>query len=124
MIYSIALSKASDWLAVSSDKGTVHVFAIADNVHTTATTAKPREPSPADASPQRHNPTSMFSMVKVRSPPTCQHALGCLCWPGTNRGWYWWGMVGHARAAPLCRRHTLAGLNTCQRLPACRHQQC
>jgi hypothetical protein len=73
MIYSIALSKASDWLAVSSDKGTVHVFALADNVHTTASPAEPREPIPADASPQRHNPTSMFSMVKVSAPSRDLH---------------------------------------------------
>lgn len=31
-IYSLALSRSCEWLAVSSDKGTVHVFALEDQV--------------------------------------------------------------------------------------------
>ena len=38
-IFSIALSKNCDWLAVSSGKGTVHVFALAEAV---AAVANPR----------------------------------------------------------------------------------
>ncbi|KAG1669019.1 hypothetical protein FOA52_000613 [Chlamydomonas sp. UWO 241] len=35
-VYSLALSRASEWLAVSSHKGTVHVFSLAAPVHTHA----------------------------------------------------------------------------------------
>ncbi len=34
-IYSLALSRHCEWLALSSSRGTVHVFALAPAVHTT-----------------------------------------------------------------------------------------
>eukprot|EP00877_Chromochloris_zofingiensis_P013096 jgi/Chrzof1/803/Cz01g29120.t1 len=84
-IYSIAMSPNCDWLAVSSDKGTVHVFSLANNVQTMASdkveaatnsanpmlnggpaspTALPGGSDGASTSGPRHNPTSVFSMVK------------------------------------------------------------
>jgi len=80
-IHSIAFSKNSDWLAVSSDKNTVHVFALGPQVVTAlhdGDAPKLAEPTPAGsvaamapkpASQQgRQNPTSMLSsLVKVRS---------------------------------------------------------
>lgn len=67
VIYSVALSKGSEWLAVSSDKGTVHVFALADNVHTNSVTTEAKEATAMEGA-VRQNPTSMFSMVKSLVP--------------------------------------------------------
>lgn len=76
-IHSIAFSKHCDWLAVSSDKGTVHIFALGPNVVTGSDESDPAkvDPAPAGAAaadtawpPGRHNPTSMLSnWVKVRA---------------------------------------------------------
>mmetsp|Transcript_33440 Transcript_33440/g.73944 ORF Transcript_33440/g.73944 Transcript_33440/m.73944 type:complete len:382 (+) Transcript_33440:4009-5154(+) len=75
-IYSLALSRTCDWLAVSSDKGTVHVFALSENVHTGQDeVARPPSAGGVDAGVAagangdasfsgRTNPTSIFSMVK------------------------------------------------------------
>jgi len=87
-IHSIAFSKHCDWLAVSSDKGTVHVFALGPNVVTGSDDSDPNKapdgPAAGAAAVQqqqqqggglgapggggvRHNPTSMISnLVKVR----------------------------------------------------------
>ncbi|KAF5836362.1 WD40-repeat-containing domain protein [Dunaliella salina] len=85
VVHSLAFSRGCEWLAVSSDKSTVHVFALAEGVATNmqigANSAGPmnfQEDSlhnrqdglaahyPASSSPpQRSNPTSLFSMVKV-----------------------------------------------------------
>ncbi|KAF6264637.1 WD40-repeat-containing domain protein [Scenedesmus sp. NREL 46B-D3] len=92
-IHSIAFSKHCDWLAVSSDKGTVHVFALGPNVVTgsdesdpakaaaaatdssqAGSTAAMQRPGPAAAAAPaglngngqqqgRHNPTSMLSSL-------------------------------------------------------------
>jgi hypothetical protein len=94
-IHSIAFSKHCEWLAVSSDKGTVHVFALGPNVITGSDESDPAKaaaageslPAGAAAAAQligaaaaaapagvngagqqqgRHNPTSMLSsIVKV-----------------------------------------------------------
>ncbi len=87
-IYSLALSKHCEWLALSSDKGTVHVFALSPAVSTAAAAAAGEEGkragSPdggalAPAGPKgggdgdgaalqpapRQNPTSLLSIVKV-----------------------------------------------------------
>lgn len=72
-IHSLAFSKHCDWLAVSSDKGTVHIFALGPNVVTGSDESDPAkvDPAPAGAAadaggPGRHNPTSLLSnWVKV-----------------------------------------------------------
>lgn len=85
-IHSIAFSKHCDWLAVSSDKGTVHVFALGPTVVTGTDDSDPNKLDGAAAAaalqqqqqqPQqaqqagaagggRANPTSMISnLVKV-----------------------------------------------------------
>lgn len=86
-IYSLAFSGGCEWLALTSDKGTVHVFALSAAVAThgaTTSTAVPDQEAAAykggqQASPgqpagssspasggggQRQNPTSMLSFVK------------------------------------------------------------
>lgn len=89
-IHSIAFSKHCDWLAVSSDKGTVHVFALGPNVVTGSDDSDPNKapdgPAAGAAAVQqqqqqggglgapggggvRHNPTSMISnLVKSYVP--------------------------------------------------------
>lgn len=64
LIYSIALSKCCQWLAVSSDKGTIHVFALNKDPGNNAHNTPPQLKSAADT-PERINPTSMLSVVKV-----------------------------------------------------------
>lgn len=96
-IHSLALSRNCEWLAVSSDKGTVHVFALSENVATQSEEAQATNGSSADAgtydsdgkaassgntngggtSPaaaSRHNTTSMFKIVKVGSTNTEQQS--------------------------------------------------
>lgn len=66
-IFSLALSRQCEWLAVSSDKGTVHVFALADQVTTKTDGDQGRNVTvlAAEKAPQpRSNPTSLFSAVK------------------------------------------------------------
>ncbi|KAG2497893.1 hypothetical protein HYH03_004159 [Edaphochlamys debaryana] len=85
-IYSLALSRNCDWLALSSDKGTVHVFALSSQVAVGAPGGKgeaQRSDSGEDlaagagpgsqggeagkgsgATPPRQNPTSFLSIVK------------------------------------------------------------
>ncbi|GAX83502.1 hypothetical protein CEUSTIGMA_g10927.t1 [Chlamydomonas eustigma] len=90
-IYSLALSRGSEWLAVSSHKGTVHIFSLAQSIHTGATASNgssgavtvseeagsrgPDSSLSAGAASSsgvseggiaggRSNPTSIFSMVK------------------------------------------------------------
>jgi hypothetical protein len=48
-IHSIAFSKHCDWLAVSSDKGTVHVFALGPNVVTGSEESDPAKAAAAAA---------------------------------------------------------------------------
>eukprot|EP00878_Enallax_costatus_P022771 GHUV01024181.1.p1 GENE.GHUV01024181.1~~GHUV01024181.1.p1 ORF type:complete len:130 (+),score=32.59 GHUV01024181.1:849-1238(+) len=82
-IHSIAFSKHCDWLAVSSDKGTVHIFALGPNVVTGSDESDLAkvDPAPAgaaaDAAGQgRQNPTSMISSwVKVRTTAGCPVSL-------------------------------------------------
>jgi hypothetical protein len=73
-IYSLAFSKDCAWLAVSSDKGTVHVFAL--NAPGSAPTAV-EEAASSSGSPgssdgaakgKGQNPTSMLSFVKSMVP--------------------------------------------------------
>jgi hypothetical protein len=89
-IHSIAFSQHCDWLAVSSDKGTVHIFALCPSVVTGSDDSDPNKATdgPTAAAQQqqqqqqqlqlqqqqqqgaagggRHNPTSMISnLVKV-----------------------------------------------------------
>ena len=67
-IYSIAFSRGErpQWLALSSDKGTVHVFSL-----------DPRQAvpevrnGPSDAGAGQRNPVSPFSFVSVRTLPAC-----------------------------------------------------
>lgn len=64
-IFSIALSKNCEWLAVSSDKGTVHVFALGPNVVINSEySTKPATDTSATNAANQKNPTSLFSMVK------------------------------------------------------------
>ncbi len=89
-IYSLALSRNCDWLALTSDKGTVHVFALSPTVALTPGAkpgAVPEDPQRVSApegtpvthgingggegganaaTPPRQNPTSFLSIVKVR----------------------------------------------------------
>lgn len=66
MIYSLALSKGCEWLAVSSDKGTVHVFALNDALRTGRETARHPNGTNTDCSTSSQvNPTSVLSVVKV-----------------------------------------------------------
>lgn len=64
-IYSIALSANCEWLAVSSDKGTVHVFALATNVVINPEQTGRASGDAVQSNQSEHrNPTSLFSMVK------------------------------------------------------------
>jgi len=64
-IYSISFNFNSAWLAVSSDKGTVHVFSLfaPDGEHNRPPTAPPGEIDP-EADNQVHNPKSSLSFMK------------------------------------------------------------
>lgn len=66
LIYSLALSKGCEWLAVSSDKGTVHVFALNDALRKGAEEPARRiNGTSGDANgASQANPTSMLSVVK------------------------------------------------------------
>jgi hypothetical protein len=87
-IHSIAFSTHCDWLAVSSDKGTVHIFALGPTVVTGSDESDPNKALDGAAAAAlqqqqqqqqqqqgggaggggRHNPTSMISnLVKVSS---------------------------------------------------------
>uniref|UniRef100_A0A7R9YYL0 Autophagy-related protein 18a n=1 Tax=Chlamydomonas euryale TaxID=1486919 RepID=A0A7R9YYL0_9CHLO len=82
-VYSLALSRACEWLAVSSSKGTVHVFSLSQLVHTTDASvsggsagngsghgnnsAAGGEEGGDDGS-GRANRTSIFSMVRALVP--------------------------------------------------------
>lgn len=72
-IYSIALSRACEWLAVSSDKGTVHVFGLSDSVRTQADGVPPSDPDSQQGPSSRQNPTSRLSLVNMVK--VCK-----LCW--------------------------------------------
>ena len=84
-IHSIAFSKHCDWLAVSSAKGTVHIFALGPAVVTGSDDSDPskvdgtvtaamqqqrqQEQQQGGVGGGRHNPTSMISnLVKVSIP--------------------------------------------------------
>lgn len=127
-IYSIAMSPNCDWLAVSSDKGTVHVFSLANNVQTMASdkveaatnsanpmlnggpaspTALPGGSDGASTSGPRHNPTSVFSMVKVSrvAPHTNTTMAAELAWSQRvlcGLPYYselWWQLLMHKQCA-------------------------
>lgn len=61
-IHSIALSKSCEWLAVSSDKGTVHIFSLNEDLQAAQESARK---AVASDSSGRNNPTSVLSVVKV-----------------------------------------------------------
>ncbi|CAD7698052.1 unnamed protein product [Ostreobium quekettii] len=67
VIYSLSLSKNCEWLAVSSDKGTVHVFALNEALKT-GMEEPPRQQANGTrehaSSDSQANPTSMLSVVK------------------------------------------------------------
>lgn len=69
-IYSLAFDKCSEWLAVSSDRNTVHVFMMSEGVRNTdgieGVTATPSVESPTAA--RAANPGSWLTMAKARSP--------------------------------------------------------
>lgn len=71
-IFSLALSRCCDWLAVSSDKGTVHVFGLAENVRTAPPEGSSSAPDPgtseaaSPSSPARPaTATSRLSLVNI-----------------------------------------------------------
>jgi len=59
IIYSVCFSQQSQWLATSSDKGTIHVFKLNDNVRIDATNSDPNDPNAAN-----DNPSSSLSLFK------------------------------------------------------------
>lgn len=70
-IYSIAFSRGAQWLAVSSDKGTVHVFSLdrrrASTAAVDAAAAAGGAPGAPDGGALR-NPVSAFSFVSAILP--------------------------------------------------------
>lgn len=71
-VYSVALSRNCEWLAVSSHKGTVHIFSLAQPVHTSSEDGScaagdlmaAGQTNGADGGTNRTNPTSILSLVK------------------------------------------------------------
>ncbi|GMH41297.1 hypothetical protein BSKO_09207 [Bryopsis sp. KO-2023] len=63
LIHSIALSKGCEWLAVSSDKGTVHIFSLNEDLRQ-ASEDSMRRSNGVGGDLVSRNTTSMFSMVK------------------------------------------------------------
>lgn len=59
-IYSVAFSSTAQWLAVSSDKGTVHVFSLKVN---SGNVGSERSNSPPD-NPSAVMPASSLSFIK------------------------------------------------------------
>ena len=66
-IYSMAFSKGCDWLAVSSDKGTVHVFALNDALRNGAKQVRRHMNGIGNdgVNSSQANPTTVLSVVKV-----------------------------------------------------------
>lgn len=74
-IYSIGLSREADWLACSSDKGTVHIFALGANAKRAAVVQQQTAARQAEApegehavdgkQPMPHNTSSTLSFFKV-----------------------------------------------------------
>ncbi|KAL1558427.1 Autophagy-related protein 18a [Salvia divinorum] len=60
-IYSVAFSPTAQWLAVSSDKGTVHVFSLKVN---SGNVVSERSNSPPDTNPSAVTPGSSLSFMK------------------------------------------------------------
>lgn len=60
-IYSLAFSPTAQWLAVSSDKGTVHVFSLKVN---SGNAGSERSNSPPDTNPSAVSPSSSLSFIK------------------------------------------------------------
>lgn len=60
-IYSLAFSPTAQWLAVSSDKGTVHVFSLKVNA---GNVGSERSSSPPDTSPSSGTSGSSLSFIK------------------------------------------------------------
>ncbi|XP_041992364.1 autophagy-related protein 18a-like [Salvia splendens] len=60
-IYSVAFSPTAQWLAVSSDKGTVHVFSLKVN---SGNVGSERSNSPPDTNPSATTPGSSLSFMK------------------------------------------------------------
>ena len=79
-IYSLAFSRAAspEWLAVSSDKGTVHVFSLATSSVERPGTAKQQQPLARNGtgSSGTANPVSALSFVSVSTDGLS--ALQCL----------------------------------------------
>lgn len=65
-IYSLALDRQCNWLAVSSDKNTVHVFAMSEAVQNRTVHAVGKDALGGDdpGGPARANPSSWFNMAK------------------------------------------------------------
>uniref|UniRef100_A0A7S0WRP9 WD repeat domain phosphoinositide-interacting protein 3 n=1 Tax=Chlamydomonas leiostraca TaxID=1034604 RepID=A0A7S0WRP9_9CHLO len=70
IIHSIALSRGCDWLAVSSDKSTVHVFALSEAVSTGAGAGVQR------SSPSATNSPTMVPGASVMEPPSSSNVGG------------------------------------------------
>ncbi|KAL2507685.1 Autophagy-related protein 18a [Forsythia ovata] len=60
-IYSLAFSPTAHWLAVSSDKGTVHVFSLKVNAENLGSA---RPSSPPDSNSSVNSPSSSLSFIK------------------------------------------------------------
>jgi hypothetical protein len=73
-VYSLAFSRGErpHWLALSSDKGTVHVFSLDQRQATPGAEAAAAAASGASSTPEPgalRNPVSPFSFVSVRASP-------------------------------------------------------
>lgn len=76
-IYSLAFSKGEqpDWLAVSSDKGTIHIFSLQQKTPLLPDSAPNGAPERDNNQPK--NPLSALSFVSVW--PRLPVALHCMC---------------------------------------------
>jgi hypothetical protein len=89
-IYSLAFSRAEtpEWLAVSSDKGTVHVFKL--TIGERSAVAMAAAATNGTTTGGTANPVSPLSFVSVRAVPDVPPCTGWACRdpPQTCRRWY------------------------------------
>ncbi|CAN1219876.1 Autophagy-related protein 18a [Linum perenne] len=76
-IYSLAFSSDAHWLAVSSDKGTVHVFGLKADSGSLATLTNDRTQAAAPPIPSNGSGISSLSILKVFSGLTMYRLLLC-----------------------------------------------
>ncbi|CAN1784117.1 Autophagy-related protein 18a [Linum perenne] len=76
-IYSLAFSSDAHWLAVSSDKGTVHVFGLKADSGSLATLTNDRTQAAAPPNPSNGSGISSLSILKVFNGLTMYRLLLC-----------------------------------------------